>query len=98
MVSPLPLPGGMSELPGSAAPARSVFVEEAATLLGVSRRTIYYRIRQGRLRTIRTRCGSQRILVDSIGELRCAEEARRQARKRVRSEAEALSLEVKALA
>ena len=48
---------------------RSVFVERAAEILGVSRRTVYYRIREGRLRTIRTRCGSQRVLVDSIEEL-----------------------------
>ena len=45
---------------------RSVLLEQAAALLGVSRRTIYYRIREGRLRTIRTRCGSQRVLVESI--------------------------------
>jgi excisionase family DNA binding protein len=45
---------------------RSVFVEEAAALLGVSRRTVYYRIRDGRLQTVRTRGGSQRVLVESI--------------------------------
>ena len=50
----------------SSSPARSFFVEEAAILLGVSRRTVYYRIRQGRLRTIHTRCGSQRVLLESI--------------------------------
>ena len=44
----------------------SVLLDQAAELLGVSRRTVYYRIRAGRLRTIRTRCGSQRVLVDSI--------------------------------
>jgi excisionase family DNA binding protein len=48
---------------------RSVFVEDAAALLGVSRRTVYYRIREGKLVTIRTRGGSQRVLVESIGEL-----------------------------
>lgn len=48
---------------------RSVLIEQAMALLGVSRRTIYYRIRDGRLRTIRTRCGSQRILLDSLREL-----------------------------
>jgi len=47
-------------------PARSFLVEDAAILLGVSRRTVYYRIREGRLRTIRTRCGSQRVLLESI--------------------------------
>ena len=46
--------------------ARSVLVDHAAELLGVSRRTVYYRIREGRLRTIRTRCGSQRVLMESI--------------------------------
>ena len=37
-------------------------------LLGVSRRTVYYRIREGRLRTIRTLGGSQRVLVESVDE------------------------------
>jgi len=32
----------------------------------VSRRTIYYRIRDGRLHTIRTIGGSQRVLVESL--------------------------------
>lgn len=45
---------------------RSLLIEEAATLLGVSRRTVYYRIHEGKLQTIRTRCGSQRVLVSSI--------------------------------
>jgi excisionase family DNA binding protein len=49
---------------------RSVFVEEAAQMLGVSRRTIYYRIAEGRLRTIRTACRTQRVLVESIERLR----------------------------
>jgi excisionase family DNA binding protein len=48
---------------------RSVFIEEAADILGVSRRTVYYRIREGRLQTIRTRGGSQRVLLDSLEEL-----------------------------
>jgi excisionase family DNA binding protein len=47
---------------------KSVLVNQAADLLGVSRRTVYYRIRDGRLRTIR-RGMSQRVLVDSIDEL-----------------------------
>jgi excisionase family DNA binding protein len=46
--------------------AKSVLLDHAAELLGVSRRTIYYRIRDGRLRTVRTVGGSQRVLVDSI--------------------------------
>ncbi|OFW30513.1 MAG: hypothetical protein A3H97_05455 [Acidobacteria bacterium RIFCSPLOWO2_02_FULL_65_29] len=45
---------------------RSVSLDHAAALLGVSRRTIYNRIRDGRLQTIRTRGGSQRVLVDSL--------------------------------
>jgi excisionase family DNA binding protein len=46
--------------------ARSVFVNDAAALLGVSRRTVYYWIRDGRLRTMRTPGGSQRVLLVSI--------------------------------
>jgi hypothetical protein len=38
-------------------------------LLNVSRRTIYNRIREGRLLTIRTIGGSQRVLVESLVEL-----------------------------
>ena len=49
---------------------RSVSIEQAAQLLGVSRRTVYYRIRDGRLRTIRTLGGSQRVLRDSVEERR----------------------------
>jgi len=45
---------------------RSVSIDQAAELLGLSRRTIYYRIRQGRLQTIRTLGGSQRVLVESL--------------------------------
>jgi excisionase family DNA binding protein len=45
---------------------RSLLVEQAAEILGVSRRTVYYRIREGRLKTMRTRCGSQRVLMESI--------------------------------
>jgi excisionase family DNA binding protein len=49
---------------------RSVTIDQAAQLLGVSRRTVYYRIREGRLRTVRTLGGSQRVLVQSLQELR----------------------------
>lgn len=49
---------------------RSVSLDHAAELLGVSRRTIYNRIREGRLQTIRTLGGSQRVLVDSMAETR----------------------------
>lgn len=45
---------------------RSVSIDQAAALLSVSRRTIYNRIRDGRLQTIRTLGGSQRVLVESL--------------------------------
>lgn len=51
---------------------RSISIEQAAQLLGVSRRTVYYRIRDGRLRTIRTLGGSQRVLLDSVDEMRAS--------------------------
>ncbi len=47
---------------------RSVSLDHAAELLGVSRRTIYNRIREGRLQTIRTLGGSQRVLLDSMND------------------------------
>jgi excisionase family DNA binding protein len=49
--------------------SRSVSLEEAARLLQVCRRTIYYRIKRGQLTTIRTRGGSRRVLLDSIREV-----------------------------
>jgi len=49
---------------------RSVSLDHAAQLLGVSRRTIYNRIREGRLQTIRTIGGSQRVLLDSVQDVR----------------------------
>jgi excisionase family DNA binding protein len=49
---------------------RSVSLDHAAQLLGVSRRTVYNRIREGRLQTIRTLGGSQRVLIDSVQGLR----------------------------
>ena len=48
---------------------RSVSLDHAAQMLGVSRRTIYNRIREGRLQTIRTIGGSQRVLVESLHDL-----------------------------
>ena len=51
----------------------SVSLDHAAQLLRVSRRTVYNRIREGRLRTIRTLGGSLRVLLDSV------EDSRRQA-------------------
>jgi excisionase family DNA binding protein len=47
---------------------RSVTIERAAEILGVSRRTVYYRISEGRLSTIRTRGGSQRVVIESIAQ------------------------------
>jgi excisionase family DNA binding protein len=49
--------------------AQTLLIDDAAQLMGVSRRTVYYRIREGRLVTIRTKCGSQRVLVSSIRRL-----------------------------
>jgi excisionase family DNA binding protein len=46
-----------------------VSIDQAAQLLNVSRRTIYNRIRDGRLLTIRTLGGSQRVLVESLHDL-----------------------------
>lgn len=60
---------------------RSVFVEDAAVLLGVSRRTVYYRIREGRLRTLRTMGGSQRVLIESIEVLLREQRARQRPRR-----------------
>jgi excisionase family DNA binding protein len=45
---------------------RSVSLDHAAEMLGVSRRTIYNRIRDGRLQTVRTLGGSQRVLLESV--------------------------------
>jgi excisionase family DNA binding protein len=45
---------------------RSISIDHAARMLGVSRRTIYNRIRDGRLQTIRTLGGSQRVRLDSV--------------------------------
>ena len=45
---------------------RSVTIERAAEMLGVSRRTVYYRISEGALQTVRTRGGSRRVIIDSL--------------------------------
>lgn len=55
---------------------RSVSLDHAAQLLGVSRRTIYNRIREGRLQTIRTLGGSQRVLLDSVQDVRSVQAVR----------------------
>jgi excisionase family DNA binding protein len=54
--------------PSAAVPqlGRSVTIQRAAEILGVSRRTVYYRISEGVLQTIRTRGGSQRVVVESL--------------------------------
>ena len=56
----------MTESALDTVPSGTLLIDAAARLLGVSRRTVYYRIREGRLRTIRTRNGSQRVLRSSI--------------------------------
>jgi excisionase family DNA binding protein len=61
LTSPLPVAGIEPRI------GRSVSLDHAAQLLGVSRRTIYNRIRDGRLQTIRTLGGSQRVLLESVG-------------------------------
>ena len=82
---------------------RSFLIDDAARLLGVSRRTVYYRIREGRLLTIRARCGSQRVLLSSIEALmRGRQEDRQEARSVTEREAadvmrRATELETKAL-
>jgi excisionase family DNA binding protein len=58
---------------------RTLFIEEAAKVLGVSRRTVYFRIRDGRLLTIRTKCGSRRVLLSSIEALLREEAEKRNA-------------------
>ena len=63
-----------SIVPGFTEPAsnlkfgRSVSLVQAAQLLQVSRRTVYNRIKDGQLTTVRAR-GSQRVLVSSLYEL-----------------------------
>lgn len=60
------IPGGVSDHGGQDGTVRTVLIEQAARLMGVSRRTVYYRIREGRLETITTRCGTRRIVVRSF--------------------------------
>lgn len=44
---------------------RTLLIADAARVMGVSRRTVYYRIREGHLASIKTRCGSRRVIVQS---------------------------------
>ena len=62
------MPEGASDSGFEPRIGRSVSLDHAAQLLGVSRRTIYNRIREGRLQTIRTLGGSQRVLLESVVE------------------------------
>ena len=48
---------------------RSISMDYAGELLGMSRRTLYHRIREGCLQTIRTPGGSQRVIIESVIEL-----------------------------
>lgn len=45
---------------------RTLSLDQARETLGVSRRTLYYWIKQGRLQTLRTSMGSQRVLVHAV--------------------------------
>jgi excisionase family DNA binding protein len=67
----MPAPADFSFGPFEPRVGRSVSLGQAAVMLHVSIRTVYYWIREGRLRTIRTLNGSQRVLVDSIRESAC---------------------------
>ena len=61
----------MSNLHNESEPrfGRSVSIAQAAQLLNVSRRTIYNRIKDGRLKTIRTAGASRRVLLESLYDL-----------------------------
>jgi transposase-like protein len=48
--------------------ARSLSLAQAREALGVARRTLFSWIKRGRLQTVRTSMGSQRILVESLKE------------------------------
>jgi excisionase family DNA binding protein len=45
---------------------RSMSLAQTSLVLHVSRRTIYYLIKSGRLQTVRTPLGSQRVLLESV--------------------------------
>ena len=48
-------------------PGQTVSIDKAQELLGVSRRTVYYWISNGKLSTVRTIAShSQRVLIESI--------------------------------
>ncbi len=68
---------------------RTLLVDHAAALLGVSRRTVYNRIHEGRLKTILTRSGTQRVLLESLEAL--VRDIRGESKARGRSEAAKLT-------
>lgn len=57
------------EFERAAGPERTLLINDAARLMGVSRRTVYYRIQEGRLTTMRTVGGSTRVVIGSLQEL-----------------------------
>ena len=62
---------------------RSISLDQAAELLGVSRRTIYNCIRDGRLHTIRTFGGSQRVVLESVLDMLRGKHERRTYRRQI---------------
>lgn len=62
---PLPVMVGTLE-PFEPRLGRSVSIDHAMKILRVSRRTVYNWIREGRLATVRTLGGSQRVVTDSL--------------------------------
>lgn len=63
-------PSGMAADKSDESGLRTFLIDDAARLMGVSRRTVYYRIREGCLETITTRCGSRRVVAPSADALR----------------------------
>jgi excisionase family DNA binding protein len=45
---------------------RTMSLAQTGEALRVSRRTVYYLIKSGRLQTVRTPLGSQRVLLESV--------------------------------
>jgi len=66
------------------APRQTLSLDEAARRLGVSRRTIYNRIRDGVLLTVRTLNGSQRVLLESISGLQQVQAATKEEKRDTR--------------
>lgn len=76
----------------------TLLIDAAAKRLGVSRRTVYYRIREGRLRTVRTKGGSLRVLASSIEALRRQRVSLASAGRAGTSDPEALALQIQPFA